>query len=35
MDYQEFINSKKHSIGNSGFGAKWFPEGEFAHHSSA
>ena len=29
MDYQEFISSKKHSIGNSGFDAKWFPEMAF------
>lgn len=29
MDYQEFINSKRHSIGNSGFAAKWFPDMAF------
>ena len=29
MDYQEFISSKKHSIGNSGFDAKWFPDMAF------
>ena len=26
MDYKQFIESKKHSIGNFGFEAKWFPD---------
>tara|TARA_R100000655_G_scaffold15789_6_gene34842 strand:- start:1373 stop:2740 length:1368 start_codon:yes stop_codon:yes gene_type:complete len=26
MDYKEFINSKRHSIGNSGFNPIWFPD---------
>ena len=26
MDYKEFIESKRHSIGNSGFNPKWFPD---------
>lgn len=26
MDYKEFIENKKHSIGNSGFKATWFPD---------
>jgi hypothetical protein len=26
MNYKDFIESKKHSIGNFGFDAKWFPE---------
>ena len=29
MDYKDFIESKKHSIGNSGFITKWFPEMAF------
>jgi len=26
MEYKEFIEAKKHSIGDSGFIAKWYPE---------
>ena len=26
MNYQEFINNKKHLLGDHGFKAKWFPD---------
>jgi hypothetical protein len=33
-DYQEFISSKKHSIGNSGFDPVWMPVGAFDFQES-